>query len=89
MIQSAANKRHFQETMCTLGWLGVSEQELAGLVSTTPNAVNRWLNGRSSPSVIIRALVIRAALDIVRRDGFKIAGEYFDPVTGRPISVAR
>lgn len=77
-------REHFQQAMWTLGQLGVSEQELAGLFSTTPNTVNRWMNGRSAPSPVVRPFAVRAGLDILRRDGMKVAGARFDPVTGRP-----
>jgi len=80
-------REHFQQAMWTLGQLGVSEQELSALVSTTPNAVNRWMNGRSAPTPVVRPLIVRAGLDILRRDGVKIAGQNFDPVTGRPIPI--
>ncbi|MDR3472613.1 MAG: helix-turn-helix transcriptional regulator [Devosia sp.] len=82
-------KEHFQQAMWTLGQLGVSEQELAEILSTTPNAVNRWMNGRSSPTPVVRWLVIKAGLDILRRDGLRIAGQNFDPINGRPLSTIR
>jgi len=81
-------REYFQQAMWTLGQLGVSEQELAGLFSTTPNTVNRWMNGRSAPSPVVRAFAVRAGLDILRRDGLKIAGAHFDPITGRPMPAA-
>lgn len=77
-------REHFQEAIWTLGQLGVGEQQLGELFSTTANSVNRWMNGRSAPAPVMRALVIRAGLDLLRRDGMKIAGRYFDPITGRP-----
>ena len=78
----------FQKSMWALGQLGVSEQQLAPLLSTTPNAVNRWMNGRSAPTPVVRELVVRAALDILRRDGMKIAGQRYDAISGRPNIVA-
>ena len=93
-VQSVDNadfrvREHFQQAMWTLGQLGVSEQELSLLLSTTPNAINRWMNGRSAPTPVVRSIVIRAGLDILRRDGIKIAGQYFDAVTGRAMQSSR
>jgi hypothetical protein len=78
-------REHFQQAIWALGQLGVSEKELSDLLSTTPNAVNRWLNGRSAPTPVVRPIIVRAGLDILRRDGMKIAGRRFDPISGRPI----
>jgi hypothetical protein len=80
------DREHFQQAMWTLGSLGVAEQELAGLLSTTPNSINRWMNGRSAPAPVVRSIVVRAGLDILRRDGMKVAGQRYNAVNGRPMA---
>ena len=74
----------FQEAMWTLGSLGVAEQELSELFSTTPNTVNRWMNGRSAPSPVLRKFIVLTGLELLRRHGMKIASRRFDPITGGP-----
>ncbi len=80
-----ASREHFQGAISTLGLLGVEEADLSQLFQTTPTAVNRWYNGRSAPPAMLRSLVVRTALELLKRDGFKLFGRRFDVVTGRPM----
>lgn len=77
-------REHFQATMSVLGWLGVSESDLSSVFGTTPNAVNRWMNGRSAPTPVLRGFVVQVALEMLRRDGFKMFGKRFHAITGAP-----
>jgi hypothetical protein len=79
------DKELFQGAMWVFCQLGVSEKEIAELFSATPNAINRWMNGKTAPTTVVRCLAVRASLDILRRDGIHVAGRRYDAVTGRPI----
>lgn len=81
-------REHFQGAISTLGLLGVREADLAEIFHTSATAVNRWFNGRSAPPAMLRALVVRTALELLRRDGFKLFGRRFDAVSGRLLSDA-
>ncbi len=81
-------REQFQQAMWTLVQFGVSEAKIAQVFETTANAVNRWANGRSSPTPVMRKSVIHASLNILMEDGVKIAGRRYHPVTGTEIHMA-